>query len=287
MNKIRPDSLNINILRLPMKRLRLVPGSSYSLSCLVFLSFLLFTGPALSQDHNDTKQVVSLASYFSSGDYGGGTDTYIRYFPVSYSATKGKWGAQLNLSHLQVNGVGNVLVNIGGVNRAVSGNQRERNSGIGDSTLAVTYQMNPLSETSPFIDFRLDIKIPTADRDRGLGTGEADYSPQVDISKNYGNSVIFGTFGYTFRGKTDFYAGLEDSAYVQLGIAKPIASQWNVGIFYDFREPASTLSPETHELVPYFSYQISDSWLFTGLTAFGFTQASAATAVLGQISYSW
>lgn len=279
-----------------MKLLRVIPffpHSLHSLHCLhhlhrvLLLAFFVLSGPAFAQDYSDIKQTVSIATYSSSGSYGEDTESDILYFPVSYSVNKGKWGAQLTVPHLQVEGVGNVLVNIGGVKRAVSGNQLERNNGIGDSTLAVTYQMDPLSETSPFIDFRLDIKIPTADRDRGLGTGEADYSAQVDISQNYGDSVLFGTFGYTFRGKTDFYAGLTDSAYVQLGIAKPFATRWNAGIFYDFREPASTFSPEIHELVPYFTFQISDSWSFTGLTAFGFTQASASTSILGQISYSW
>ena len=270
-----------------MKFLRVILVFSHSLFRVLPLSFLALCGPIIAQSNSNIKQTVSLASYFSSGDYGGDRDTDIYYFPVSYSANKGKWGAQLTVPHLQVEGVGNVLVNIGGVNRAVSGNQLERNSGIGDSTLALTYQMDPFSETSPFIDFRLDIKIPTADRNWGLGTGEADYSTQVDISHNYGNSVLFGTLGYTFRGKTDFYAGLIDSAYAQLGIARPFALRWNVGIFYEYREPASTFSPEIHELVPYFSFQISDSWSFTGLTAFGFTQASATAAVLGQINYSW
>jgi hypothetical protein len=270
-----------------MKFLRAIQFFPHSLLRVLFLSFLVFSGPVFSQSNSEIKQAVSLASYFSSGDYGEDRDTDIYYFPVSYSVNKGKWGAQLTVPHLRVEGVGNVLVNIGGVNRAVSGDQIERNNGIGDSTLALTYQMEPFAETSLFIDFRLDIKIPTADRNKGLGTGEADYSTQVDISQNYGNSVLFGTFGYTFRGETDFYAGLTDSAYVQLGIARLAAPRWNLGIFYDFREPASTFSPEIHELVPYFSYQISDSWSFTGLTAFGFTQASATAAVLGQINYSW
>ena len=287
MNKIGSDSQDIDTPWLPMKLLRIIQFFPDSLLRVVLLSFLVLSEPVFSQTNSNIKQTVSLASYFSSGDYGGDRDTDIYYFPVSYSANKGKWGAQLTVPHLRVEGVGNVLVNIGGVNRAVSGDQLERNSGIGDSTLAVTYQMDSFTETGLFIDFRLDIKIPTAERNRGLGTGEADYSTQVDISQSYGNSVIFGTFGYTFRGKTDFYAGLTDSAYVQLGIARPFASRWNVGIFYDFREPASTFSPEIHELVPYFNYRLSDSWSFTGLTAFGFTQASASAAVLGQVSYSW
>jgi hypothetical protein len=269
-----------------MKLLNITQGLLCLLPRAVLLSLIVSGGSVLAQEYNDIEQTVSIASYFSSGDYGEDAGTDILYFPVSYSVKKGKWAAQLTVPHLQVEGVGNVLVNIGGVNRAVAGGQRENNSGVGDSTLALTYQMDPLSDTSPFIDFRLDVKIPTADRDAGLGTGEADYSAQVDISQNYGGSVLFGTFGYTFRGKTDFYAGLEDSAYIQLGIAKPFATQWNVGVFYDFREPASTFSPEIHELVPYFSYQISQSWSFTGLAAFGFTPASAGTAVLGQLSYN-
>tara|TARA_B110000858_G_scaffold198526_1_gene266248 strand:- start:10779 stop:11594 length:816 start_codon:yes stop_codon:yes gene_type:complete len=271
-----------------MSLLRSIQNSRHVLLRLLLLHWLGVYGVSVyAQDYNDLKQSVSLATYFSSGDYGEPEDTDILYFPLSYSANKGKWGAQLTVSQLRVEGIGNVLVNIGGVNRAVAGNQRERNSGIGDSTLAFTYQMDPFSETSPFIDFRLDVKIPTADRNKGLGTGEADYSAQVDISQYYGNSVFFGTFGYTFRGKTDFYAGLDNSAYAQFGVARPLAAQWNIGIFYDFREPASTFSPEIHELVPYFSWQLSNSWSFTGMAAFGFTDASTGSSVLGQISYSW
>lgn len=287
MTNILSEFLNIDTLRLSMKFLRIIQFFPYLFIRFLILSLLAFSGPVFSQSNSETRQTISLASYFSSGDYGEDRGTDIYYLPVSYSVNKGNWVAQLTVPHLRVEGAGNVLVNIGGVNRAVSGNQIERNSGIGDSTLALSYQMNPFSETSPFVDFRLGIKIPTADRNRGLGTGEADYSTQVDISQKYGSSVLFSTFGYTFRGKTDFYAGLTDSAYVQLGIAKPLSPRWNLGIFYDFREPASTLSPEIHELVPYFSYRISNSWSFTGLTAFGFTEASATAAVLGQISYSW
>ncbi len=241
----------------------------------------------LSQDYRDIKQTLSVASYYSSGDYGEDSDTDILYFPLSYGANFGKWGLQVTVPHLQVEGIGNVLVNIGGISRAVAGTQRERNSGIGDSVVSFSYQTDPVSENSPFIDFRLDVKIPTADRKKGLGTGETDISAQVDISQNYGSSVLFSTIGYTFRGKTDFYEGLQNSAFVQLGLARPINSQWNLGVFYDYREAASSFSPEIHEIVPYFSWQIASNWSFTGLAAFGFTEASAGTAILGQLSYSW
>lgn len=262
--------------------------SFYTAKAILSIPLLLcLSSVAISQSNSDLKHTLSFASYFSNGDYGGSSDTDILYFPLSYSLARGKWRAELTVPHLRVEGVGNVLVNVGGVKRAVAGTLRETHSGVGDSTLAFIYQMDPLSDASPYIDLRLDIKMPTADRNKGLGTGEADYSAQIDLSQNLGNSVVFASVGYTQRGKTDFYPGLQDSASAQFGVARPLNSAWNIGAFYDFREPASTLSPEIHEIVPYFSWQITPSWSFTGLAAFGFTDASARTAVLGQISYRW
>ncbi len=265
-----------------MKKPDTVPAFLFALTLIFGLG-----NSAFSQEFGDLKQTISAASYFSSGDYGEDSDTDILYFPVSYSANYGKWGAQVTLAHLRVNGPGNVLVNIGGVNRAVAGMQRERTSGIGDSVVSVIYQFDPFIGNSLFMDLRLDVKLPTADESRGLGSGETDYSAQVELSKGFGSSVLFSAIGHTIRGKTDLYPGLQNSAFAQLGLAKTINSQWNIGLFYDYREAASSFSQEVHELVPYFSWQISTNCSFTGLAAVGFTNASASTAVLGQLSYSW
>ena len=61
-----------------------------------------------------------------------------------------------------------------------------------------------------------------------------------------------------FVAKRIYMLGLEDSAYMQLGVARPLSPKWNIGAFYDYREPASVFSTEVHELVPYISWQISD-----------------------------
>ena len=73
----------------------------------------------------------------------------------------------------------------------------------------------------------------------------------------------------------------------QFGFAHPVSERLNLGILYDFREAASSFSVETHEIVPYFSWQLSEHWSFTGLTSWGFTDASAEVSALGQLSYSW
>ena len=242
---------------------------------------------AFSQEDSSLVQTLSFSSYYSEGDYGEPVDTEIFYFPVSYGANYGKFGLQLVVPYLQVTGAGNVLVNVGGIYRAVAGTQREKSHGIGDSILSMTYQMDPVTDAALFIDLRLDIKLPSADENKGLGTGETDYSAQVDLSKHVGNSVLFATLGYSFRGKSNIYQGLRDSAFAQFGIAKPLSQRLNIGMFYDFREQASVFSPEIHELVPYFSWQLSPKWTFTGMTTKGFTDGSAGLSALGQLSYRW
>ncbi len=230
---------------------------------------------------------LGIGGYLARGDYGESSDTDIFYLPLSYQARVGNWGFQVLVPYLEVTGLGNVLVNIGGVTRAVAGAEEMTQRGVGDTVASVTYQVEQFSSWAPFIDLRLDVKIPTADEHKSLGTGEVDYSLQMDLTQNWGNNVLFATAGYYFRGESDLFSGLEDSAFAQLGFATPVSESVSLGAFYDFRERASVFSVESHELIPYFSWQITPDWSLTGLFIWGFTDASADGAVQAQLSYSW
>jgi hypothetical protein len=193
----------------------------------------------------------------------------------------------MSLPHLKVSGLGNVLVNLGGVTRARAETQESTSSGLGDAQASIIYQFDPLTENTPFIDLRFDVKIPTADEGKSLGTGEYDYGVQVDIYQAVAASTLFSSIGYLFRGKSDLFEGLEDGAYVQLGVTRPLSDRWNIGLIYDYREAASAFTPETHEVLPYFSWEAAANWSFTGYAAWGFTDASPDFAVFGQLNYRW
>ena len=240
-----------------------------------------------SQQGNPISHTLNVGAYFAQGDYGEPTDTEILYLPLSYQANIGKWGFQVLVPHLSVTGTGNVLVNIGGVTRAVAGTEEATQRGLGDTVASVSYQLDPWSDRAPFIDLRLDVKLPTADENKSLGTGEVDYSVQADFSRNWGSNVLFATVGYNFRGESELFTGLEDSAFAQLGFATPVNERVNIGAFYDYRERASLFSAESHELLPYFTWQVTPDWSVTGLLSWGFTDASADTAVQVQLSYRW
>ncbi len=252
------------------------------------LTALLALGSQSAQAQtSDIEQAISLGGYYASGDYGADVDTDIVYLPLTYEVNAGAWGIQLAVPMLRVTGLGNVLVNVGGVTQAVAGADVMTSSGLGDVIASLIYRAPPWSETSPFIDLRLDVKLPTADEARGLGTGEVDVSAQIDLSQQIGALVGFATAGYTWRGTTTLFPGLQDAAFAQIGLAMPLSEALNVGAYYDFREAASAFSPESHEILPYMSWQFSDQWSFTGLLSTGFTDASADIGVLGQLRYSW
>lgn len=266
-----------------------MPRSLSILSIPVQLAAVMLLMPVQSnaQEQTQWRQAISLGAYHARGDFGEVMDTRIRYFPLSYELDRGPWGFQLTVPYLEVTGPGNVLINIGGVTQSVAGDEVTTSGGPGDAIASLIYRFDPWSANAPFVDLRMDVKLPTADETRALGTGEPDYSLQFDFSRAVGNMALFATTGYNRRGKSTLYAGLKDSFFTQLGFSVPAGDSFDVGAFYDYREAASEFASESHELVPYFSWQLNESWSFTGLTIFGFTDASADTTVMGQLRYSW
>jgi hypothetical protein len=78
--------------------------------------------------------------------------------------------------------------------------------GVGDLTLKGGYVLVPEGEFVPRVRPYLFVKIPTADRNQMLGTGEFDEGGAVELSKQYGNWYSFAEGGYTFQGKSSVLA---------------------------------------------------------------------------------
>lgn len=247
--------------------------------------------PACAEESNATLNELSLGGYYSKGDYGQIIDTSIRYFPFSYTRTFGHWNLQASLPHLEISGAGNVLVNVGGLGRDeidLSQNfTSQTQSGLGDTTLSATYQMPAMSSRAPFIDLGAEIKAPTADESKGLGTGAYDYGLHVDLYQQWGQTTLFGTLGYKWRGTSTLFREMQDSAFVSLGFTRPLAQRWSTGLIYDFREAASANSGETHELLPYLSWAVASQWTLMAYVVKGFTEDSADRAIGIQLNYRW
>ena len=254
---------------------------------LQLLVLALFIHGVAAQEPESRITAVGLGAYYAEGDFGQQLDTVIRYTPLTLEHDTGRWGFQLLVPRLEVKGPGTVLLNLGGVKRAVASEEISVEQGLGDAVASVIYHFDPLPDRATFLDLRLYIKIPTADETHALGTGEADYSLQVDLSRQFGSTTYFASAGYTHRGRSPLFEGLQSGEYVQLGLAYPLGERVSAGVIYDYRAAPADFSAEIHELLPYLVWQFDAHWSLSTVLTTGFTDASADFSVLGQLRYSW
>jgi len=93
----------------------------------------------------------------------------------------------------------------------IAGLSREHHYGINDAVVGTKYVL--LRETSqlPGIAGSFELKLPTGDESRGLGSGEFDYDLRLRGQKTWGWFTAIGNVGYTFVTDPDF-GGVRQSA---------------------------------------------------------------------------
>lgn len=73
-------------------------------------------------------------------------------------------------------------------------------SGLGDVEASVTRYLIDDTDNGLTFDVRGSLKIPTADQSKGLGSGEKDYTVEMNLGKTYGKFAVTGTAGYMVLG---------------------------------------------------------------------------------------
>src|SRR5579859_5578863 len=229
-------------------------------SCVTLVFMLACSGTWAA----DGQLSLSTGFDYSSGDYGGSTSTDILQVPVIGKYETGLWTYKLTVPYIEVTGPGNVVPGIGRANAvqgkkgaAVSGTSTE--SGLGDITGAVTYNLFAGGASEPAIDLTGKIKLGTADRDKGLGTGENDYSAQVDIYQAFGRITGFATLGYSILGSSSAIP-LDNVFYGTVGAAYKFDDSLSGGAMLDLRQAASSFSGPRRELTGFVNYKLDRVW---------------------------
>jgi len=264
---------------------------------LIAASGLMFGKPAFAEE--EVKVKLSTGFDYSTGDYGRTEDTEIWYFPVVTKATYGNWSAKVTVPYLRIKGPGGV---IGGGDVVVvcdddssgpgSGddcpdvitNGVTTESGLGDIIGALTYTVD-LEDYDLYLDFTGKVKVPTADEDKGLGTGETDYTVQLDTTKMFGSAYVFGGVGRRFIGDNAQFQ-LDDIWLFSVGGGYQINKNFGVGVAYDFREAAST-SEDPSEASAYLTYKITKSVTTQLYGVIGLSDGSPDTSAGVQLSYKF
>jgi len=193
---------------------------------------LLGAAPALAQD--EARVSLSSSVNYSVGDYGTGKDTTIVYAPFTLGVRPlDRLWLSVTVPFIYQDSQ-NVVITGGGVaarkeskGKLARPERSTTESGLGDVLLKASVVLVEERDFLPEITPYAKIKFPTADVDRGLGTGEFDETLGVDLSKQ----IIDGLFGYltlsyTFIGDppgTDFRNSFGWSVGAAYAVVRPLS----------------------------------------------------------------
>jgi len=224
----------------------------------------LAQGPA-GQGGTQGNPSVSLTTGvdYSSGKYGGPISTDILVVPASLRLTSGRWRFSATLPYLRIVGAQSVVAGDGGPVVIDPNTPRVRRDGIGDLSLSSTYAI-PEDAFGLGVELTGRVKVPTASRSRGLGTGKADFAASAELSKTFGTVTPFVEGGYRWIGSPSGIR-LRNAPFASAGAS--IAFGKVVAIAsYDYRGRTSDVSRSSKELFGALSGPLSRkvNWTFYG-----------------------
>ena len=222
---------------------------------------------------------------YSSGDYGEATKTDIVYVPLTVKYETGPWTLRATTSYIRIHGPANVVG--GGDNGSIittGTNTRLSRSGPGDILLGLTYSLDSLWAKGWFIDFTGKVKVPTADENKGLGTGKTDFTAQLDLAKILGPITPFATLAYRKIGEPATYR-LHDAWNGSIGVQYGISDSVSTGISFDYRESASPTGADPRELFGYVNVGLTEKWSIDLYGVAGLSDGSPDVAAGFQLTF--
>jgi len=203
---------------------------------------------------------------FSSGKYGGTTSTDVTYIPITGKYETRDWLYKLTVPYIQVTAPGNTTANIG--QTVYASNAVRTDAGLGDVVAGASYSLLNSAKNGMAIDLTGKIKLGTADKSTGLGTGANDYAAESSAYKILGQYSAFGTVGYKVYGQSAGYT-FNNAFYGSLGVSYKFSDKTNTGLIYDYRNQTAPLADPQKIWTVFVNRKINSNWkgqtyLFTG-----------------------
>lgn len=240
-------------------------------ACLPAAAVALMAQPALAEEEQGQWSFTSGIDY-STGDYGDEGDTDILFVPFSLGYSQGPWAAKVTVPWVQIKGPGSVIGGgDGGV--VVGGAEAIDDSGLGDIWAQLSYSLESFPADYGYLDLVGKVKFPTADEDKGLGTGEFDYTLQVDYFKPLGKLTPMATVAYKIKGDPEG-SELDNVFFLSAGADYRLNETINFGATLDWQDASSSASDDSLEIFNYLGYRVNDANLLTFYSYIGLSDGS-------------
>ena len=258
---------------------------------LSLLATSILASASYAQDTADVATTESKIKYklttgadYSRGDYGDTQDTEVWYVPVTGKAQYENWTAKVTVPWLRIKGPGAIVGSGDGSVTQTGGAAVTTEEGMGDIVAALMYTFD-FEKIATSLDVTGKVKLPTADEDKGLGTGETDYTLGAEITKTIDKANISAALSRKFVG-SNATLNLHDVWIASVGAGYKLTPDLDVGVSYDWRQSASN-GEQPRDATLYASYKLTPQVNLQVYGVTGFSDASADTGGGMMIGYKF
>jgi hypothetical protein len=222
----------------------------------------------------DGDVTLTTGSDYSSGKYGDSVATQTWAYPLMLKYESGPYTWKASVPFVQTRGPSNVVGT--GADRVVTGQPQGATrsvSGWGDTVGAFAWSFYQDTTGKAGLDLTAKIKFATGDKDKGLSTGERDYSVQLDGYKSFGSVIAMATAGKKIMGDP---SGIDyrNPAYASVGVAHQLASATSWGGMLDWRARLTASGAPVKEAMVFVSHRISPELKLQAYIVKGYSDAS-------------
>ncbi len=224
---------------------------------LTLISFCLSV-PATAQEAEVTPNADEVSeadvALLAGADYASGNVNGQGYETVSLntgiSARSGRFSFTASVPYVVTTAPEELIVSNGGVlgtpllAQPSTQSREVTREGIGDLILQGGYHL-PLGSLNAFIAG--NVKIPTASREKALGTGELDYGISSQVSRQFGRTVPFASASYTVIGEPKGF-DVQNSLAGSVGSHFLLSDASSMTVSYSYEESA-TANVEDHQSI--------------------------------------
>ncbi len=215
-----------------------------------------------------------VGGYWGRGDYGKSEDTDINMIPVALSVRQGRWQCAISGGWIRFDGPS------GGTGGEGSTPERRTDSGLADTFITVKYRFPRWGDLPLFLDADWKLKLPTADEEKGLGTGKADVALRGGVFWWRQGLSPYGRVGYRFRGQPDNATEeLDDTLSLVIGGRYPLNKDWDLMLQIQAQEAVRASSEARVELGLFSRWKLGKAERLTGYAVQGQTSASPEIAL--------
>jgi hypothetical protein len=252
---------------------------------------LALPAAAAAQDTPREHFQIKIGPSYDEGDFGTSDTTKTFFLPVTLRYLGENFDVSATFSWVHIDTVGGVtLIDGTPVPTDEGAGERRTDSGFGDISLRARYFLiddpgpqSLLPSVWPFVK----VKIPTADEDKDLGTGEWDFGLGVELDKTFfGWVTVLGDVSYTFIGDPPG-ENFRNRPTASIGVALKVAEPITVTALLDWRRAIVSGTDDALELLGMVTFRVSPTFSVTPNAFVGLTEGSPDWGVGVELSYKF